>query len=431
MRHHLWRSLLLGCSLLILLPGPGLARQGRSAAGGYYDSVDTSSPATLRASLHAIIDDHQRYPYTSGGTDTWDILEAAQQSPSSSSRILDVYHNEDYPKAGGGNSNYDREHTWPHSFGFPNYNGSNYPYTDCHMLMLCDSVYNSSRGNKPFKSCGGGCDELSTVSNNGQGGSGDSNWRSSAGNLGSFEVWGGRRGDVARALLYADVRYAGGNHGSTGAAEPDLILTDNESLIDASWTGQNESVAYMGMLNVLLQWHEDDPVDAFELQRNEVVYGYQHNRNPFVDHPEWVACLFQGPCCGFTATCPGSANNTGATGEIVLLGSASVAANDLVLAAVSLPTNQFGVFFYGPSEQDTPFGNGRLCVAGQIARLDLVNTGSQGFTAYALDNTAPPQGWAQITPGSAWHFQFWHRDPGGPGGSSHNLTGGVRVDFCQ
>ena len=44
---------------------------------GYYDTADTSSPEALRQSLHEIIDDHQRFPYTSGATDTWDVLEAA------------------------------------------------------------------------------------------------------------------------------------------------------------------------------------------------------------------------------------------------------------------------------------------------------------------------------------------------------------------
>ncbi len=51
-----------------------------------------------------------------------------------------------------------------------------------------------------------------------------------------------------------DVRYEGGTHGDTGASEPDLILTDDESLIAASNTGNNEPVAYMGILSVLLQW---------------------------------------------------------------------------------------------------------------------------------------------------------------------------------
>ena len=54
----------------------------------------------------------------------------------------------------------------------------------------------------------------------------------------------------------------------------------------------------MGRLSVLLQWHLADPVDAAELARNDVIESFQGNRNPFVDHPEWVACVFQGTCGG-------------------------------------------------------------------------------------------------------------------------------------
>ena len=64
------------------------------------------------------------------------------------------------------------------------------------------------------------------------------------------------------AIFYMDLRYEGGTHGSTGVSEPDLRLTDNESLIDSSNTGNNESVAYMGMLDVLLAWHAADPVEG-------------------------------------------------------------------------------------------------------------------------------------------------------------------------
>ncbi len=106
---------------------------------------------------------------------------------------------------------------------------------------------------------------------------------------------------MARALLYMDVRYAGGTHGVTGYAEPDLILTDSLAQIEASNTGANLSVAYMGLLSVVLQWHLDDPVDAKELARNDAVYAYQGNRNPFIDHPEWVACLFS---CNCSASLP-------------------------------------------------------------------------------------------------------------------------------
>jgi hypothetical protein len=48
----------------------------------------------------------------------------------------------------------------------------------------------------------------------------------------------------------------------------------------------------MGLLATLRQWHADDPVDAREMSRNDVVYSYQGNRNPFIDHPEWVEMLF-------------------------------------------------------------------------------------------------------------------------------------------
>ena len=69
---------------------------------GYYDTVDRSTSAALRTTLHAVIDDHTRFPYTSGSTDTWDILELADEDPSNSGRIIDVYKNASILKFGGG-----------------------------------------------------------------------------------------------------------------------------------------------------------------------------------------------------------------------------------------------------------------------------------------------------------------------------------------
>ncbi len=106
-------------------------------------------------------------------------------------------------------------------------------------------------------------------------------------------------------MFYFDVRYEG------GAPEPDLILTNDQALIAASNTGDNEPIAYMGMLSVLLQWHTEDPVDDVELNRNDVMFSFQNNRNPFIDHPEWVACLFMDEC---DAACPQDLDDDGIVG---------------------------------------------------------------------------------------------------------------------
>jgi endonuclease I len=265
------------------------------AQTGYYAGVNTTSASALRASLHPIIDDSLKIPYTASTTDTWDVLNVADQDPLNSGRILDIYKNTPYTKSPGGNNFYNREHTWPNSLGFPSDGASNYPYTDVHMLMASDIAYNSARSNKPYGNCPSGCTEYPTLSYNGRGGGsgsypGNSNWT----NASVFQVWNGMKGNVARAMFYMDLRYEGGTHGVTGAAEPDLRLTDTASLITQS--GSNASVAYMGFLSTLLQWHQQDPVDAAEVLRNEVIQSYQGNRNPFIDHPEWVACIYQSVC---------------------------------------------------------------------------------------------------------------------------------------
>lgn len=269
-------------------------------ADDYYASVDTGSAVLLRSTLHDALDDHVRFPYSSSEVDTWDVLELADEDPTDSGSILDVYRNASYAKEGGGNSNYNREHTWPRSYGFPDDGPENYPYTDCHQLFLSDIGYNSDRSNLAFGNCNAGCSEDPTLANGGQGGGsgsypGNSNWFTGSGGSGIWETWSGRKGELARAQLYLDLRYEGGLHGVTGAAEPDLILTDDTSLIQT--TGTNAPTAFMGRLATLLAWHEADPVTEGERLRNEVVYRFQGNRNPFVDHPEWVACLFSGASC--------------------------------------------------------------------------------------------------------------------------------------
>lgn len=251
----------------------------------YYAAVEPADPARLRADLHARIGSHRRLTWGEG---LWLLLEAADEDPADPGSILDLYRNATYPKD---REDYQREHTWPKSFGFPEETDA--PYTDGHMLFLADADYNRDRSNHPYRACAEpACAEYPTVANHGRGGPPppreNSNWETGALHTGSWETWGGRRGDVARALFYMDVRYAG------GGGEPDLVLTDDPELIQP--TGPDAAVGYMGLLSTLLAWHREDPVDDLERIRNEVVYAGQRNRNPFIDHPEWVSCLWQGAC---------------------------------------------------------------------------------------------------------------------------------------
>ena len=98
--------------------------------------------------------------------------------------------------------------------------------------------------------------------------------------------------------MYMDIRYEGGFNTAIvpNQPEPDLILTNNRSLIQTTPSGQVPAVGYMGMLDTLIAWHLQDPPNAQEVLRNEVIYGFQGNRNPFIDHPEWVECLFLNQC---------------------------------------------------------------------------------------------------------------------------------------
>ncbi|RDZ26215.1 endonuclease [Lysobacter silvisoli] len=270
--------------------------------GGYYAHVNTSSASQLRCSLHETIKGHTVYPYSGGTTNTWTILEIADEDPNNAGRILDAYRNRSYLKvtdrAGSGSGlKYNREHTWPNSLGFGSATGNlglpHGPYTDTHMLYLTDATWNADRGNKPYADCtlASGCGERITEANAGYGGGsgvypGNSNWvKTPDGNAGSFQVWNHMKGNMARAVMYMAIRYEGGTHPVTGQSEPDLELTDNRSQIVIT----SSSPAYMGLLSTLLAWHTQDPPDAAELARNEVIFSFQGNRNPFIDHPEWAS----------------------------------------------------------------------------------------------------------------------------------------------
>lgn len=80
-------------------------------------------------------------------------------------------------------------------------------------------------------------------------------------------------------LFYMAVRYEG------DSGEVNLELNNAVN---------NGSAPYHGRMSVLLEWHKEDPVDDKERRRNEIIYSdYQHNRNPFIDHPEWASAIWE------------------------------------------------------------------------------------------------------------------------------------------
>lgn len=94
----------------------------------------------------------------------------------------------------------------------------------------------------------------------------------------SFEPRDAVKGDVARMILYMGVRYDGTD------GFPDLEPNDAVG---------NGSKPNIGRISVLLSWHTQDPPDATEQRRNQVIHDqFQHNRNPFIDHPEWAASIY-------------------------------------------------------------------------------------------------------------------------------------------
>jgi hypothetical protein len=121
----------------------------------------------------------------------------------------------------------------------------------------------------------------------------------------------------------------------------------------------------------------------------------------------------------------GCLNLSGAGASILTSGTASIAADDLELTAVGVPTNQFGLFFSGTSPVEFPFGDGLRCIGGSIKRFPIRFSGSEG--SYSQANVASIAG---VLAGETLHFQGWFRDPVGPCGNTFNATTAVSVTFA-
>lgn len=232
---------------------------------GYYSAAEGLTGESLKSALYTVIKGHTEYPYTSSGTDTWDILKESDKDPENAANVILFYTGWSVNGAQEFNNEngWNREHVWAKSRG--DFGTSPGPGTDTHHLRPSDISVNNARGNRWFDHCvtpyvdGGletGC--FTSVSS--------LTWQPRA------EV----KGDVARMIFYMATRYEG------ESGEPDLELIDYLPADDYTKDPVHAK------LSTLLEWHLEDPVSTFEENRNEVVYGYQHNRNPFVDHPEYV-----------------------------------------------------------------------------------------------------------------------------------------------
>ena len=223
-------------------------------AQNYYNSVNTASSQLLRSSLHNLIDDHNVVSYESSKQH----LQNTDADPNDSGNIILIYKQNSVDESWDGGDTWNREHIWAASYGLYDSDA----YKDLHNLKPADPSVNSSKGNKNFDNGGIQHDEAIECffTQN------------------TWEPADAVKGDIARILFYMDVRYEGGDD------EPDLAVT--EALNNVA------DVPNIGKLSTLLDWHLQDPVDDFEMSRNEVIYGIQGNRNPFIDHPEYVSILW-------------------------------------------------------------------------------------------------------------------------------------------
>ncbi|WP_290698375.1 endonuclease [Lacinutrix sp.] len=234
---------------------------------GYYNSIDglsiNSTPTTLEQALQGIIADPaivraQTY------TDVIDILEQADQNPANSNQVWLVYTEQaraklDFQTTSSNVGTWNREHTFPRSlagyqsidlddirdgkdiFWATEADSLRHGNSDAHALRAADGPENSSRGNQHYGEYNG-----------------------PTATAGSF------KGDVARSVLYMQIRYNG------------LSIENGFPDVD----GQ------LGDLTTLLDWHRNDPPDDFEMNRNNIVYEWQFNRNPFIDMPDLVEYIW-------------------------------------------------------------------------------------------------------------------------------------------
>ncbi len=241
-----------------------------SIPAGYYDAANGLRGSALLIALHDIIKGHTSLSYSSTAT----AFQHTDKRPDGN--VWDVY--SDVPGGtppyeyafgpmGSGSTEgiaYNREHAFPQSW----FGGSVLPmYSDLWIIYPTDSKVNGERGNYPYGKVGTATwtslngTKLGNCVSPGYGGT-------------CFEPIDGYKGDLSRSQFYVATRYYGEDSSWPGGAS-----TDKSQLLP--WAADQ-----------YLQWSLGDPVSWKERVRNAAIYEYQHNRNPFVDHPEYASAIY-------------------------------------------------------------------------------------------------------------------------------------------
>ena len=230
---------------------------------GYYNSANGKTGDELKVALHNIIKGHSEVSYSG-------LLDAyAYTDCDANGKIWDIYSNYHYELNQNGSSfpnegaGWNREHTWPQSW----FNEKSTPRTDLFHVYPTDGYVNAQRSSYPY----GEVNNPTYTSGNGSklGPCATSGYSGTV-----FEPIDEFKGDIARSYFYMSVRYY-----------------DEDS--DWRTSGMtNKSEIKTWAMTMLLRWSDEDPVSQKEIDRNNAVYGYQNNRNPFIDHPEYARMIW-------------------------------------------------------------------------------------------------------------------------------------------
>lgn len=259
----------------------------------YYNAASGLTCSSLKTALSNIISAGTTVlSYTPGLWDAYFRTDVKRNDANTATVIWDMY--SDNPtgadpytftpgtsQCGTYNSEgdcYNREHSFPESW----FGGASPMYSDINHLFPTDGYVNNRRGNYPYG-------ETSSPTYTSQNGSklGPSSFSGYTGTV--FEPINEYKGDFARAQFYMATRYESLISGwqSNGTADEVLNGTSYQAFDD--W-----------YIKLLYKWHLQDPVSQKEINRNDSVFVIQGNRNPFIDHPEWVAAVWS--CTGLLST---------------------------------------------------------------------------------------------------------------------------------